>query len=267
MAIHDTITGVGCVDRKSVQNIGTDIIFLSQSGLRSLGRTIQEKSVPVTELSRNIKQELIANVLAKSEPVSSVYSPENYFYLLCFPDQNLVYCFDVRAKLENGAFRVTRWPSVNFKSFAKDRDGSVYIGTTSGLGKYHNYFDAGSIFRFRYFSPGLTFGDPSKIKMLKKIRPTLLGGNNSDIFLKWSYDFSTADNVSTFQTSNTTPGFFGESEYNVAEYSEEATIISRSSINTTGYGSVIRVGIESDINGYSLSLQELNVLALAGKTL
>lgn len=267
MAIHDTITGVGCVDRKSVQNIGTDIIFLSQSGLRSLGRTIQEKSVPVTELSRNIKQELIANVLAKSEPVSSVYSPENYFYLLCFPDQNLVYCFDVRAKLENGAFRVTRWPSVNFKSFAKDRDGTVYIGTTSGLGKYHNYFDAGSIFRFRYFSPGLTFGDPSKIKMLKKIRPTLLGGNNSDIFLKWSYDFSTADNVSTFRTSNTTPGFFGESEYNVAEYSEEATIISRSSINTTGYGSVIRVGIESDINGYSLSLQELNVLALAGKTL
>ena len=267
MAIQDTIPGVGCVDRKSVQNIGTDLLFLTQTGLRSLGRSIQEKSLPITDLSRNIKQELIANVLAKTESVSTVYSPENYFYLLCFPDLNLVYCFDIRGTLENGAYRVTRWPSVDFKSFHRDRNGDVYIGTTAGLGTYNNYFDNGNIYRFRYFSPGLSFGDPSKIKMLKKIRPTIIGGNNADIFLKWSYDFETATNTSTFRTSSATPGFFGQSEYNVAEYSEEGTVISRSSINTRGYGSVISVGLETDINGYALSLQEMNVLALIGKTL
>ena len=267
MALQDTIAGVGCVDRKSVQNIGTDLLFLTQTGLRSLGRSIQEKSLPITDLSRNIKQELIANTLAKTEPVSTVYSPENYFYLLCFPDLNLVYCFDVRGTLENGSYRVTRWPSVDFKSFHRDRNGDIYIGTTAGLGKYDNYFDNGSVYRFRYFSPGLSFGDPSKIKMLKKIRPTIIGGNNADIFLKWSYDFETATSTSTFRTSSATPGFYGQSEYNVAEYSEEGTIISRSSINTTGYGSVISVGLETDINGYALSLQELNVLALIGKTL
>ena len=129
MALQDTIPGVGCVDRKSVQNIGTDLLFLAQTGLRSLGRAIQEKSLPITDLSRNIKQTLIANILSKTEPVSTVYSPENYFYLLCFPELNLVYCFDVRATLENGAYRVTRWPSVDFKSFHRDRNGDVYIGT------------------------------------------------------------------------------------------------------------------------------------------
>lgn len=267
MAIQDTIPGVGCVDRKSVQNIGTDLLFLTQTGLRSLGRSIQEKSLPITDLSRNIKQELIANTLAKTVPVSTVYSPENYFYLLCFPDLNLVYCFDIRGTLENGAYRVTRWPSVDFKSFHRDRNGDIYIGTTAGVGTYNNYFDNGSVYRFRYFSPGLSFGDPSKIKMLKKIRPTIIGGNNADIFLKWSYDFETATNTSTFRTSSATPGFYGQSEYNVAEYSEEGTIISRSSINTTGYGSVISVGLETDINGYALSIQEMNVLALIGKTL
>jgi hypothetical protein len=267
MAIQDTIPGVGCVDRKSVQNIGTDLLFLTQTGLRSLGRSIQEKSLPITDLSRNIKQELIANILAKTVPVSTVYSPENYFYLLCFPDLNLVYCFDIRGTLENGAYRVTRWPSVDFKSFHRDRNGDIYIGTPAGVGTYNNYFDNGSIYRFRYFSPGLSFGDPSKIKMLKKIRPTIIGGNNADIFLKWSYDFETATNTSTFRTSSATPGFYGQSEYNVAEYSEEGTIISRSSINTTGYGSVISVGLETDINGYALSIQEMNVLALIGKTL
>jgi len=267
MALQDTIPGVGCVDRKSVQNIGTDLLFLTQTGLRSLGRSIQEKSLPITDLSRNIKQTLIANILATTEPVSTVYSPENYFYLLCFPDLNLVYCFDVRATLDNGAYRVTRWPSVDFKSFHRDRNGDVYLGTTDGLGVYSGYTDGGSIYRFRYSSPALSFGDPSKIKMLKKIRPTLIGGNNADIFLKWSYDFSTAPSTSTFRTSSAIPGFYGQSEYSLAEYSEEAITVSRSSINTTGYGSVITVGLETDINGYSLSLQELNVLALIGKTL
>ena len=267
MEIRDAIPGVGCVDRKSVQNIGTDLIFLTQTGLRSLGRTIQEKSLPITDLSRNIKQEIIANTLAKSEPVSSVYSPENYFYLLCFPDLNLVYCFDVRGLLDNGSYKVTRWPSVNFKSFHRDRNGDIYIGTTAGVGKYENYLDNGSSYRFRYFSPGLTFGDPARIKMLKKIRPTLIGGNNSDIFLKWAYDFSTSASSSTFRTSSAIPGFFGQSEYNIAEYSEEGITLSRNSLNTTGYGSVVSVGLETDINGYALSIQEMNVLALVGKTI
>ena len=267
MALQDTIPGVGCVDRKSVQNIGTDLLFLAQTGLRSLGRAIQEKSLPITDLSRNIKQTLIANILSKTEPVSTVYSPENYFYLLCFPELNLVYCFDVRATLENGAYRVTRWPSVDFKSFHRDRNGDVYIGTKDGVGTYSRYTDNGNVYRFRYSSPALSFGDPSKIKMLKKIRPTLIGGNNADIFLKWSYDFSTAPSTSSYRTSSAVPGFYGQSEYSLAEYSEEAITINRSSINTTGYGSVVTVGLETDINGYALSVQEMNVLALIGKTL
>lgn len=267
MVIHDTISGVGCVDRNSIQDIGTDLLFLTPTGLRGLGRTIQEKSLPITDLSRNIKQELIANTLATATPVSTVYSPENYFYLLCFADLNLVYCFDIRATLENGAYRVTRWPSVDFKSFQRDRNGDIYIGCVDGLGKYDNYKDNGKPYRFRYFSPGLTFGDPAKIKMLKKIRPTLIGGNNSDIFLKWSYDFSTDTSSSTFRTSSDTPGFYGQSEYTDADFSAEGITISRNSLNTTGYGSVINVGLETDINGFALSIQEMNVLALLGKTI
>ena len=196
-----------------------------------------------------------------------MYSPENYFYLLCFADLNLVYCFDIRATLENGAYRVTRWPSVDFKSFQRDRNGDIYIGCVDGLGKYDNYRDNGKSYRFRYFSPGLTFGDPAKIKMLKKIRPTLIGGNNSDIFLKWSYDFSTDTSSSTFRTSSDSPGFYGQSEYTASDFSAEGVTISRNSLNTTGYGSVINVGLETDINGYSLSIQEMNVLALIGKTI
>ena len=52
---------------------------------------------------------------------------------------------------------------------------------------------------FSISSPGLTFGDPSKIKILKKIRPTIIGGNDADIILSWTYDFSVQANTSRFR--------------------------------------------------------------------
>ena len=44
-------------------------------------------------------------------------------------DSTTVYCFDLRGTLENGSYRVTKWPSVDFKCFARDRNGDVYIGS------------------------------------------------------------------------------------------------------------------------------------------
>ena len=265
MTINDTVSGVGCVDRKTVQNVGTDLLFLSDDGVRTLGRVIQEKSLPIIDASRNVKQDLIAKIKIKTSPATSVYSPENYFYLLGLPDSNLIYCFDLRGRLENGAFRVTKWPSVNFKSFARDRNGDVYIGTVDGIGKYSGYDDNSSSFIFRYTSPALTFGDASKIKLLKKIRPTIIGGNNSDIILSWTYDFSVQANTSKFRVGTSTPGFYGESEYTAVEFTL-GDLISRKSLNCTGNGSVVSVGLQTEVNGSVISLQEMNVLALIGKT-
>ena len=57
MAISDTVSGVGCIDRKTVR-IGTDLLFLSDDGLRSLGDNTR-KVFAYIDLSRNVKQELI----------------------------------------------------------------------------------------------------------------------------------------------------------------------------------------------------------------
>ena len=49
MALADTVAGVGCICRNSIQHIGTDVLFMSDDGLRSLGRVIQEKSLPISD--------------------------------------------------------------------------------------------------------------------------------------------------------------------------------------------------------------------------
>lgn len=350
MSLADTVEGVGAICRNSVQHIGTDVIFASFSGLKSFGRTIQEKSMPLSNLSGTITTEFIDVVDQRAAPVSSVYSPENSFYLITFPDLQITYCFDLKGQLENGAYRVTRWPGAPFTAYVRTPDGTLYTGSTSGVGQYAGFTDGGSSYRFKYYSPGLTFGDPSKLKMLKKLRPTIVGANNATVSVFWGYDLGTSYKSSNYAVGTQTPAYFGVSEYagyselssygissslvggvyvvnkylgefptydangdivdpapptvgsgggallngdsyfNVAEdvyyvyvsgqwtdlstltpssYSEftGGELTSRQSLNTTGNGSIVTVGVETDINGSNLSIQEINVLALIGKTI
>lgn len=277
MVLEDTIAGVGCICRNSVQGIGTDVLFMSDDGLRSFGRTVQEKSLPISDLSLNVKTELIASIDNRTCQTASVYSPENSFYLVTFPDQELTYCFDLKGRLENNSYRVTRWTGAPFMSYErKNTDGTLLVGTKDGLGQYAGYTDqfndGGTItpqsYIFRYYSPGLTFGDPSKLKFLKKLRPTLVGANSATVYVKWAYDFGSSFTTQPFVVGDQIPYYYNTdgSEYTVAEFTGGSTI-SRPPVNGSGSGSVVVIGLESEINGFALSLQEINVLALMGKTL
>ena len=265
MALVDTVAGVGCICRNSVQHIGTDVLFMSPSGLRSLGRTIQEKSLPLSDLSLNVKTEIISLISNRTLPTASVYSPENSFYIIVFPDQLTAYCFDLKGKLENGAYRVTRWTSIPHKSFEVKTDGTVYIGTIDGIGTYSGYVDNTTAYRFRYYSPGLTFGDPAKTKLLKKLRPTLVGATGATVFMKWSYDLATDFKTYEFTVGNQVPAYYGVDEFAIGEFTG-GELTTRNSVQATGNGSIITIGLEADIYGSALSLQEINVLALMGKT-
>ena len=267
MALADTVAGVGCVDRDTVQYTGTDVLFLSHTGLKSFGRTIQEKSMPLGSLSNNVTKDIIGLLQNETEFYRTLYSPEEGFYLITFTAQNSTFCFDVRGTLENGSYRVTRWPGTGFTSYGRKEDGTVLIGNGNGISTYSGYDDNGEPYRFKYYSPGLTFGDPSRLKILKKLRPTIVGANSSVVFLKWSYDFGTFFQTAEFTVGSQVAGYFNESEYNTTVEFTGGDLTSRRGINATGGGGIITIGLEADIDGSGLSLQEINVLALMGKVL
>ena len=266
MTLSDTVAGIGCVNRDTVQYTGTDVLFLSHTGLKSFGRTIQEKSMPISSLSGNITKDIIAALQNETQFFRSVYSPEEGFYLLTFTGQDVTYCFDVRGTLENGSYRVTRWPSTKFTAYTRLEDGTLHVGTTNGISTYTGYSDNGSGYRFKYYSPSLTFGDSARIKILKKLKPTLVGANNSVVFMKWAYDFDTTYATTEFTVGTQITGFYGESEYTTVEFTG-GQLTNQRSLNTTGYGTSVQVGLESEIDGSPLSLQEINVMALIGKLL
>ena len=273
MSLADTVAGVGCVDRDTVQHTGTDVLFLSHTGLRSFGRTIQEKSMPISTLSKTITKDIIEEIQNESTSFRSVYSPEENFYLLSFVGRGITFCFDLRGSLEDGSLRVTRWPSSVFTAYERLEDGTLYIGSDQGISTYSGYQDNNQSYRFRYYSPSLTFGDPSRLKFIKKIKPTIIGSDNATAFIKLAYDFSeTYKNVIfTIPQATTVAEFnvneFGANSSPLSEFSGESKQIVRKGLNGTGSGSTVVVGLESDINGSELSLQEINILALIGKTL
>ena len=196
----------------------------------------------------------------------SAYSPEEGFYLLTFVGQDVTYCFDVRGTTENGSYRVTRWVSTGFSCYTRQEDGTLLIGTSSGISEYTGYTDNTEPYRFKYYSPSLTFGDSSRIKIVKKLKPTLVGANNATVFLKWAYDFKGTYATAEFTVGDQITGFFGESEYTTVEFTGGA-LTNQRSLNATGYGTSVVVGLEADIDGSQLSLQEINVMALLGKLL
>ena len=273
MSLADTVAGVGCVDRDTIQHTGTDVLFLSHTGLRSFGRTIQEKSMPISTLSKTITKDIIEEIQNESTSFRSVYSPEENFYLLSFVGRGTTFCFDLRGALEDGSLRVTRWPSSVFTAYERLEDGTLYIGSDQGVSTYSGYQDNNQSYRFRYYSPSLTFGDPSRLKFIKKIKPTIIGSDNAIAFIKLAYDFrETYKNVTfTIPQATTVAEFnvneFGANSSPLSEFSGESKQIIRKGLNGSGSGSTVVVGLESDINGSELSLQEINILALIGKTL
>ena len=267
MSLVDTIANVGCIGRDTVQSTGTDLIFMSSEGLRSFGRTIQEKSMPVRDISKNVRSDLLnINNLQINSPLRSIYSPEEAFYLLSFSDSKYTYCFDMRTALEDGAHRVTTWSDTTLRAFERTQDGLLYVGNTNGIATYSDYQDYGLSYEMSYFSNPLSFGDSSRLKILKEIIITFIGGEGSQAVVNWGYDYSQAYTKQIVDITSGNLSYYNASEYNVSTSQYSATIIiDKAKTKTTGSGTVVTIGVDATINQDALSLQELNIQALIGR--
>ena len=266
MRIADTIVGVGCIARDSVQVTGTDLIFLSDSGLRSLQRTIQEKSAPLTDISKNIRTELTSFLQTEAEPIFSIYSPEEAFYLLHLPTTNITYCFDMRAPLQDGSHRVTQWDTIGPQALCRTRDGDLLLGKTLGIAKYTGYSDNGTAYQMSYFTNYIDFGSPSNLKLLKNLKITVIGGSATDVTLNWGYDYSYAYKKKRFTLSTQVLAEYNIAEYNIGEFNA-GVLVNRPTVNASGGGQVVQLGVEAEINGSQVSIQRLTAQAIIGRTI
>ena len=268
MELVDTIVDIGCVARDTIKVVGTDVLFLSQEGVRSLGRTIQEKSVGIGDISANVKDDL-TNVLQNSPTnIKGTFNPVENLYLISFPDWNLVYAFDTRARLQNGAMRATRWPTSIHNAYHTTQDGTLYIGTEAGIGRYAGYRDNGATYTMEYESPQMAFDSDVRLKFLKRVRAVVTGGGGTSATFKWNYDFDerTYQRSIDLVTPNGVPTEFGVAEFGIGEFGVgNDPVTTRANISGTGNGSLLQLGFVASIDGYAVGIQSINLQTLLGK--
>jgi len=266
LTLSDTITGVGCFARDSVAKTGSDIVFLSDTGVRSLMRTIQEKSAPMREISLNVKDALIDDLSSETAAdIRSVYSDKDAFYLLSLPATNTVYCFDMRGQLPNGAAKTTTWDNITPTAFFYTRSKELLLGQESYIGKYQNSLDNTSTYKLKYYTNYFDFGSPTSLKILKKINMTFVGGNGADVIVKYGFDFSPSYISRVVELGNISIAEYGTSEYNIGQYTA-GVVYDNQKINASGSGNVVQLGLETDINNFEISLQKLDCYVKAGRT-
>ena len=265
ITLSDTVGGIGCIARDSIQSTGKDVLFLSNSGVRSFARTIIEKSAPIGDLSKNIRSDFMAIVGSETASnIKTVYSETEAFYLLTVPTVKEVYCFDTRGQLQDGSFRVTVWNSIEPTALLSRRNGDVLIGKNGYIGKYSTYQDHTSNYRMQYYTNHADLGNANVTSLLKRLKIVVIGGSNQFVTIKWGFDFN-ANYLSTnvlIPSQGTSE--YGIGEYNIAQYSDGVaiqTLVAQAS----GSGKIVQTGYETNINGTALSMQRIEIQSKDGK--
>jgi hypothetical protein len=270
MTLYDTIGGIGCMARDSVQTTSSDVIFLSNSGIRSLMRTIQEKSAPERDLSKNVRNDLMTDVAAQTlSSIKSVYSEREGFYLLTMPSNKSVYCLDTKVILQDGTSRVTTWDSITPTSLLSRRNGDLYIGKNGYVCSYSGYLDHESTYRMMYYTNNADLGNVNQVSILKKISAVVIGGTSQTVSIKWGFDFK-----ANYLSANASIPSQGVAQYGIAEYGANGSPVAYYSdgialqtltVSASGSGKVVQTGYESEINGAQLSIQKIEIQAKNGK--
>ena len=298
IVLDEVIQGIGCISRDSIQSIGDDLYFLSDTGVRSLYRTAQLDKLPLTEKSITIKDELIANITA-SVNVKSVFMMDEGLYILSFVDRNVTYVFDTTYNTEKETPRITKWVFADNRepaSLVYTNDYGLLVGQQSGrVATYEGYYDVdysgSSVYTYNSYTVSFStvwidLGQGVQSSILKRLVMLVSGGQGTDVGIRLYKDFEMTPKISpTFKLN---PTLSGEPSYWGATFSKYGPLTGHThnaathpaaskyapihgfkerSIPLAGSAKYIRLEWDGVTKGYKASLQSLSLLFKQGKIL
>lgn len=271
--LQDTIEGLGLVSRDAIAQTGTDILFVDDTGVRSLGRSIQEQSVPIGDLTANVRTDISAQIAGAIDlsTISLSYWPSESITVCTFAEKDFAYVLDMRKPSSTGGSRITTWTEIKFdRSIHIEVSGQAQILLGGEMGgamlEYNAYVDYGdSQYTFSYESNPLSLGDSVRQKFPKRIDVSILSRTlPTDASVRWGFN-----NTLTYSKAITVdaliPSYYGLAEFGSSTFGPARPIVKRYRVNTKGSGELVMLGVEATISGGVFSLQELNLQLLIGR--
>lgn len=271
--LQDTIEGMGLVNRDALALTGNDVLFVDDTGVRSLGRSIQEQSVPVGDLTANVRSDISNKIAttADKRTISLSFWPGAGLTICNFSGDRFAYIMDMRKPSSSGGMRVTTWSEIIFDRSIHMEVGNterVLLGGEAGKGvlEYTSYVDSGvTPYVFNYVSNPLSLGDSTREKFPKRMDISILSQTNAtEATCRWGFN----DDL-TYTKSLTTeaqvPDFYGVAQFGESLYGQPNASVKRYRVHTKGSGSLVTLGVDATVNGGLFSLQELNLQLLLGR--
>jgi hypothetical protein len=267
--VTDTIEGVGCMARDSIAAIGEgDLMFLSQAGIRSMGRVIQEQATPLGDVSSNNRThivQLLLNANVDAKEIRAAYSPENKFYLITAEDANTTFCVDMRGNLEDGSHRITEWSLFKPTAICRRVSGDLLFGWNGKVGLYSGYLDDAATYHYSFHSGWMDLQEQNGVlKIGKRMKVIAYSPGGMTVTAKWFYDFKRELRFAQFDYTDDGEDEYGVGEYGIAEYSG-GTSQRINYVPMDGSGQFILLGVEATINGHAFAIQSITAYYLPGR--
>ena len=247
LALDELIEGIGLKARDSVAHLGDDIVFLSNTGVRSLARTVtSDGKMPLRNFSKNIRDELALNITtADMTKCKAAYCLCGGFYMLAFPEKNVIYYMDFTIINPDSTPRISKFVFDTGEcptAFLSTVDGAMWMGrnnAAANIAKYQNYYDqlktdvtatygtqvaceaAGHTWESTnsecwsttnvtysgsFRTTWLDFGNPSITKILKEFYGVIVGGKDMTIDFTWYRDYNVQGTTQSFTLRPTGTG-------------------------------------------------------------
>ena len=285
MYLTDVVEGTGCMARDSVRHVGSDVVFLSESGIRSLKKSIVTEKSPLDEISLPVRDLLLGYTDSGTlSNVRSVFNQREGLYILSIVGSSSTdtFCFDMKSYIRNeqtgneGQVRCSQWTGFPVHGLAYGRNGIMYVshrnGSNEHIGKYYGYLDNTSNYTLKYSSPWIDLANPDSmesgtfLKLPKKATITTAGSSTYQITLQVAFDFlGTGFNQSCSVSSNASASEYGTSEYGIAEYAASGKSINQSKVNLARSGQHMRITISIPIMGYEIAIQKIDMFFKRGR--
>ena len=272
LAIEQIIQGIGCIARDSVQQVGDDIYFLSDTGVRSLKQVVfTANRVELKESSKIVRRDLVLDMVSgEASIIRSNYDPKEGQYWIKSPS-GTIWVFNNHSLTATEQPRITKYTNTDWYSFVYF-EGDTFLSYKGCIGKYSGYNDidiatsppSAATYTCRWASNYADF-DTSKLKILKNVGVTVFGASGQQITLDWDFDQGSVTGSAPLLLK----GAGVASEWNAAEWGlsefSGGTALQKLKTSASRMGRTVSLGLSFSSNGSSMSVEQMSLFAKIGR--
>ena len=275
IAVQPITQNIGCLDGKSIQEIGGDLVFLAPDGIRTLAGTVRIGDVELSTTTRSI-QPLIKEIADNigSYNISSIVIRDKSQYRLYYGSSSTG---DASEGII-GTLKTDAQGATNFQwseTFGIDASAAATSGfNSSGVEKhYHGDYsgyvynhDVGNSFNpsevettinAEYQTPDLDYGDLGTLKTLKYVKVSVTPEGDIDTNFKIRYDFEDTNipQPSDYSLSVSKPSLFANATFTTGSYTFGAPTdpITRQTVEGSGHSNYFRIFSNNTNDSYTVN--------------